>query len=149
MVYYGGFMNRYYQLIIVSSILFIAALTASSAKAQDKNGPMQENLSGSETGTDTHNLGSWLASIYREYISPVDGSRCPSIPSCSTYSLQAFKKHGFFLGWVMTVDRLIHEGKEETDVSPIVYSNGKWKILDPLENNDFWWYRETEKTHNE
>jgi len=40
----------------------------------------------------------------------------------------------------MTVDRLIHEGNEETSVSPLIYSKGEWKILDPVENNDFWWY---------
>jgi hypothetical protein len=41
----------------------------------------------------------------------------------------------------MTVDRLIHEGSEETQVSPVVFSQGKKKIYDPVENNDFWWYR--------
>ena len=87
------------------------------------------------------NLGLWLASIYRDYISPVDGSQCPSRPSCSSYSASAFKKHGFFMGWIMTVDRLIHEGKEETSVSPLVYTDEGWKILDPVENNDFWWFR--------
>ncbi len=48
----------------------------------------------------------------------------------------------------MTVDRLIHEGKEETRVSPVVIFNGKRKILDPLENNDFWWYTPNRK-HDE
>lgn len=86
------------------------------------------------------NLGMWLISIYRGHISPVDGSRCPSIPSCSSYSAMAFKKHGFLIGWIMTVDRLIHEGNGETSVSPLIYSKGEWKILDPVENNDFWWY---------
>jgi hypothetical protein len=41
----------------------------------------------------------------------------------------------------MTVDRLIHEGNEETKVSPVVFSGGKKKIYDPVENNDFWWHR--------
>ena len=40
----------------------------------------------------------------------------------------------------MTVDRLIHEGSEETKVSPVVLVDGQYKILDPVENNDFWWY---------
>lgn len=40
----------------------------------------------------------------------------------------------------MTVDRLLHEGREETAVSPIVYHGGRPKIFDPVENNDFWWY---------
>lgn len=93
------------------------------------------------------NLGMWLAAFYRHYISPVDGSQCPSWPSCSSYSALAFKKHGFFIGWIMTVDRLIHEGKEETSVSPLIYTRDGWKILDPVENNDFWWFRRDKKDH--
>jgi len=81
----------------------------------------------------------WVLTGYQRYISPVDGDRCPSVPSCSSYSIEAFKKHGFFLGWMMTVDRLIHEGKEEASVSPLLFSEGKWKLYDPVENNDFWW----------
>jgi hypothetical protein len=96
-----------------------------------------ENETTSKSG---FNLGIWLISFYRDHISPVDGSRCPSTPSCSSYSAMAFKKHGFLMGWIMTVDRLIHEGNEEASVSPLVYSKGEWKILDPVENNDFWWY---------
>ena len=49
------------------------------------------------------------------------------------------------MGWLMTVDRLIHEGREETAVSPVVYSEGKWKIFDPLKNNDFWWFQDKER----
>jgi hypothetical protein len=51
------------------------------------------------------------------------------------------EKHGFFLGWMMTVDRLLHEGQEETKVSPVVYYEGKWMLFDPVWNNDFWWYQ--------
>jgi hypothetical protein len=94
-----------------------------------------------EEPKDRANVGSWLVGFYRETVSRVDGDRCPSEPSCSEYSLQAFRKHGFLIGWVMTVDRLIHEGSEETKVSPVVFSQGKKKIYDPVENNDFWWYQ--------
>ena len=85
------------------------------------------------------NVGTWLASFFRDHISAVDGDRCPSSPSCSAYSLKAFQKHGFFVGWVMTVDRLIHEG-DEPKVSPMVRQNGKYYVFDPVENNDFWWH---------
>ena len=91
--------------------------------------------------TEGFNPALWLVNLYREHISPIDGDRCPSLPSCSTYCVQAMQKHGFFLGWMMTVDRLVHEGQEETTVSPVVFSEGTWKIYDPVWNNDFWWYR--------
>jgi hypothetical protein len=95
------------------------------------------------------NIGSFLVSIYRDHISAVDSDRCPSFPSCGSYSVQAFRKHGFFIGWLMTVDRLIHEGREEAAISPPLYSNGTWKIYDPVENNDFWWYKPENQRHAE
>ena len=89
--------------------------------------------------------GIWLLNIYRDHISAVDGDRCPSVPTCSSYAVQAFKKHGFFIGWMMTVDRLIHEGQEERSVSPLIYRNGTRKLYDPVENNDFWWFHRDRK----
>jgi hypothetical protein len=97
-----------------------------------------ESSSSEEAGG--FNPAQWLLSIYKDHISPVNADRCPSFPSCSSYAEQAMKKHGFFMGWMMTVDRLIHEGKEETSVSPYIESDGQVLILDPVENNDFWWY---------
>ena len=44
----------------------------------------------------------------------------------------------------MTVDRLIHEA-DEGRISPVVKRNGHIRILDPVENNDFWWYTENDK----
>jgi hypothetical protein len=85
------------------------------------------------------NPGTFIASLFKTYISPVDGDRCPSIPTCSSYSALVFKKHGFFMGWLMTVDRLIHEGSEEAAVSPCIAINGRVHLLDPPESNDFWW----------
>ena len=93
------------------------------------------------------NIGAWFASSVWKHISEVDGQRCPSEPTCSSYSAQAFRKHGFFIGWVMTVDRLIHEADEGRH-SPVVKRHGELKILDPVENNDFWWYNKDEKAQN-
>ena len=74
--------------------------------------------------------------IFSKYISPVDGDRCPSYPTCAAYGRQAVEKHGFFLGWLLTVDRLIHDGNER---DPLVLIYGKWRFYDPVSNNDFWW----------
>lgn len=93
------------------------------------------------------NIGTWLATFFKKHISAVDGDRCPSYPSCSSYSVMAFKKHGFFMGWLMTVDRLIHEA-DEASISPLVYQNGRIKIFDPVENNDFWWFHLDEKNQD-
>lgn len=81
-----------------------------------------------------------LLNFYREYISPVDGGRCPSYPSCSHYALQAVKKHGSVLGLLLTFDRLIHEA-DEVHRAPLIKINGEYRYFDPIENNDFWWYK--------
>ncbi|VBB43013.1 exported hypothetical protein [uncultured Desulfatiglans sp.] len=87
------------------------------------------------------NAGAWLVRLFRDHISAVDSDRCPSYPSCSEYSVRAFEKHGFVMGWLMTVDRLIHEGSEEEAVSGTVKVGDRLLINDPVHNNDFWWYR--------
>jgi putative component of membrane protein insertase Oxa1/YidC/SpoIIIJ protein YidD len=80
--------------------------------------------------------------IYQEdldHFSAVRASECPMYPSCSEYSKQAAEQYGPFLGWMMSVDRLMRCGRDETRLSPKVYVKGRWKIYDPLENNSFWW----------
>ena len=129
-------------LIPLLAALFMILL-CSPAPAFDEKTP-KPGSDASRTEEGGFNPGSWLISFYRDHISAVDGDRCPSIPSCSSYSVQAFKKHGFIMGWFMTVDRLIHEGSDEEKISPVIYSNGRWMIYDPLENNDFWWHHEHE-----
>ncbi|MEA3358822.1 MAG: membrane protein insertion efficiency factor YidD [Thermodesulfobacteriota bacterium] len=82
--------------------------------------------------------------IYREklnHLAAVKVSECPMYPSCSTYSMECFKKHGFLTGWVMTCDRLMRCGRDELKISPQVIINRQWKCYDPVENNDFWWYK--------
>ncbi len=86
------------------------------------------------------NVGVLLASFFSKHISAVDGDRCPSYPTCSHYSAQACRKHGLAMGWLMTVDRLIHEG-DEWHFSPVKNRHGKGRIIDPVENNDYWWYK--------
>jgi len=69
-------------------------------------------------------------------------------PSCSQYSLQAFEKHGFLIGWMMTCDRLVRCGRDETNLSQEIFVNGKLKFYDPVEKNDFWWNHQQENIRN-
>ena len=82
-----------------------------------------------------------LVKAYRNYISPIDGKTCPMYPSCSKYSLLCFEKHGFFMGWLMTCDRLLHEA-DEMSKAPVIYVDGAVRFYDPIVNNDFWWHSE-------
>jgi len=78
--------------------------------------------------------------FFSEYISKVDGDRCPMYPTCASYSRQAIQKHGFFIGVVMTADRLIHE-TTEMEYAPMVKVGNSVRFYDPLSENNFWWYQ--------
>ena len=79
------------------------------------------------------------------HLSAVKKAECPMYPSCSEYSIQCFEKHGLFMGWIMTHDRLMRCGRDELKLSPTGIVNGKWKCIDPVGNNDFWWYDNMDK----
>ena len=76
--------------------------------------------------------------LYQDYISSVDGHRCPMHPTCSQYCIEAFKKHGTFWGWIMCSDRLIRCGRDEKKLSDPVWIDGEKRSYDPVSNNDFW-----------
>ena len=40
----------------------------------------------------------WIIQLYRKYISPMKSTKCPYYPTCSTYGLEAVKKHGAIKG---------------------------------------------------
>ncbi|MDI6753919.1 MAG: membrane protein insertion efficiency factor YidD [Thermodesulfobacteriota bacterium] len=79
-----------------------------------------------------------LVGFFKNYISPVDGDRCPSYPSCSQYALEAVRKHGALVGLVMAFGRLLHES-DEIYRAPLIKINDSFRYYDPVENNDFWW----------
>ena len=79
------------------------------------------------------------------HLSAVRTGECPMFPSDSQYSLQSFRKHGMITGWIMTLDRLMRCGRDETRLSPRIRVNGKWKSYDPVEQNDFWWHGSSNK----
>lgn len=132
------------QLLIA---IFVLMISISQGKASDSFVPWDfsaavdnEQLRGQEMSPGARLL-SLAVNFYRETVSRVDGERCRMYPSCSAYSLEAIEKHGFFLGYVMTADRLIHESNEMDNAPKIILKNGKQRYYDPVESNDFWWPR--------
>ena len=91
-------------------------------------------------GAPPANAGNALIKGYQTFISPADGDRCPMYPSCSAYAEQAIKKHGLILGWVLTCDRLVRCGRDETKLGKKVRIDNRVKTLDTVESNDFWWF---------
>lgn len=74
---------------------------------------------------------------YRTAVSPLDGPRCAMAPTCSLYAQQAFREAGPLLGFILTADRLLHEGDEQARVRSYVL-RGQRHYLDPLSANTYW-----------
>ena len=49
----------------------------------------------------------WLISLYRKFISPIKPPCCRFTPTCSAYAIEAFRKRGFFIGFILTVWRIL------------------------------------------
>tara|TARA_B110000116_G_C16604960_1_gene476741 strand:+ start:462 stop:686 length:225 start_codon:yes stop_codon:yes gene_type:complete len=47
-----------------------------------------------------------LIKLYQKAISPWTPASCRYVPSCSAYSIEAFKKHGLWKGFVLTIKRI-------------------------------------------
>jgi putative component of membrane protein insertase Oxa1/YidC/SpoIIIJ protein YidD len=77
--------------------------------------------------------------LFQKTVSKADGSRCPMYPSCSHYSSQAFERHNPITAWVLTADRLLRCGRDETRLSKPVFIQGQTRIKDTLADNTFWW----------
>ncbi|MGB3941306.1 MAG: membrane protein insertion efficiency factor YidD [Candidatus Manganitrophaceae bacterium] len=45
--------------------------------------------------------------FYRIFISPLLPPVCRFYPSCSSYSIEAVQRHGFLVGMVITLKRLV------------------------------------------
>ena len=49
----------------------------------------------------------YLIKFYRKYISPMKRTKCPYIPTCSEYGLEAVEKYGAFKGSFLALWRII------------------------------------------
>lgn len=48
----------------------------------------------------------FLIEYYQKFISPLKGPSCRFYPTCSQYSIQAFKQYGFLKGLWLTIKRI-------------------------------------------
>lgn len=48
----------------------------------------------------------WIR-FYQKYLSPVKHTKCPYIPSCSQYGLEAIQKYGAFKGSLLAAWRIL------------------------------------------
>ena len=137
-------MYKLYSTLLTFLILAVTVVPCAGSGGDDF-GPWSDMTPGVHSAA---GRGSWGAEaaifclqVFSEYISPVDGDRCRMYPTCASYSVQAYRKHGFVIGTIMTADRLMHES-EETETAPLIIKHGAGRFHDPVEANDFWWYKE-------
>ncbi len=49
-----------------------------------------------------------LIKLYRKFLSPLKGKAvCRFYPTCSCYALEAYQKHGFFMGTYLSFGRIL------------------------------------------
>jgi len=49
----------------------------------------------------------FLIKLYRKYISPLKGTKCPYFPSCSQYGYEAVERHGALIGGFLAFWRIL------------------------------------------
>ena len=48
-----------------------------------------------------------IIKLYQKYISPMKRTKCPYIPTCSQYGLEAIEKYGALKGGLLAVWRIL------------------------------------------
>ena len=48
-----------------------------------------------------------IIKVYKFLISPLFGNSCRFLPTCSEYSIDAIKTHGFFKGLILSLKRIL------------------------------------------
>jgi hypothetical protein len=116
---------KYILIVICSAVL--VGLPLDLLKCQDMMRGPSKKKSGFDLRRDTVR-DNWLLSVYRKYISPIDGDRCPMYPSCSQYTKEVFARHGNLAGFIMTTDRLTRCGNDLWNYRRIVHSGREYFI---------------------
>ena len=49
----------------------------------------------------------FLIRLYQKWISPIKPPCCRFYPTCSAYAIEAFRKRGFFVGFGLTIWRIL------------------------------------------
>lgn len=132
----GNGIEQIKRILNPAGCLLLAALLCSCA------------YSGSSPGGQRAGFFSPILEIYRgplNHLYAIRGGQCPMYPTCSEYSRQAIAKHGPVIGWMMTTDRLLRCGRDETHLAPKIMVDGQLKTYDPVTDNDFWWAHKADR----
>ncbi len=84
-----------------------------------------------------------IISLYGRTLRPAMSRGCPSSPSCSEYMLISVRRFGFPAGYILGLERLLHESGELFHGCFVITPSG-YRVDDPVENNIFWWKMQSE-----
>ncbi|MGB3975235.1 MAG: membrane protein insertion efficiency factor YidD [bacterium] len=76
--------------------------------------------------------------FYSTVLRPVISTGCYCHPSCSEYMALAIQTHGFPIGLILGLERLLHE-YGEYQYGKVVLTPEGWRIYDPVDSNTSWW----------
>ena len=79
--------------------------------------------------------------FYKFAVGPALGSRCALEPSCSSYFLEASRKHGL-VGLPMIADRFVREPVASASDKWVRNAKGELKHPDPVSDHDGWFSKE-------
>ncbi len=84
-------------------------------------------------------LGDFAFSLYSNYVTKIDGPRCEHRPTCSRYTVLAVRRHGYVVGSMLAIDRLLRSSRSSSLRYLPIYKveEGRTYFYDPVENNDF------------
>jgi hypothetical protein len=92
------------------------------------------------TSTDqSGGLGDLAFDLYASYLTKVDGPRCEHRPTCSYYTVLAIRRHGYVVGSMLAIDRLLRGSRSSSLRYLPIYKveDGRTYFYDPVSNNDF------------
>lgn len=71
--------------------------------------------------------------LYQKYLSPMKGTKCPYVPSCSAYGAEAIRVHGALVGSALALWRILRcnpfskGGFDPVPAKRIIYTDRKRK----------------------
>lgn len=95
--------------------------------------------SGEHSTDQSGGLGDFAFSLYSNHLTKIDGVRCEHRPTCSYYTVLAVRRHGYVVGSMLAIDRLLRSSRSSSLRYLPIYKveDGRTYFYDPVSNNDF------------
>jgi putative component of membrane protein insertase Oxa1/YidC/SpoIIIJ protein YidD len=134
--------NLIFSIIFLSILLTISQPGAAQGRIKQEinRKEKQDNPEVISSGLRGDRLSESMVRFYQMNVSPKQGKKCPAYPSCSSFTLDAIKRYGFFQGFLMGLDRIYF--RENFDMKYLKHyravqtRNGEKRVYDPVDANN-------------